>query len=63
MKKEGWSWLINAIKWHYFVDGRSLCGKWLAYNSDLDPHRKADLPDNCKPCQKALLKLRGTKEL
>ncbi len=25
---EGWNWLTNAKKAHYFVKGRSLCGKW-----------------------------------
>lgn len=26
---EGWKGLINARKWHYFRDGKSLCGKWM----------------------------------
>ena len=27
--REGWGWLSNAAKWHYFVGGKSLCGRWL----------------------------------
>ena len=27
--KEGWTWLINSRKEHYFRDGKSLCGKWI----------------------------------
>ena len=27
--KEGWAWLWNSQKWHYFRGGRSLCGKFL----------------------------------
>lgn len=35
-KPEGWSWLINSRKDHYFVSGRSLCGRWMRLsNSDL----------------------------
>jgi hypothetical protein len=25
---EGWNWLFNAAKYHYFRAGRSLCGRW-----------------------------------
>ena len=28
-KDEGWTWLINSKKWHYFVNNASLCKKWL----------------------------------
>jgi len=51
---EGWTWLSNSTKWHYFgQDGRSLCGKWftfaLAFETGMDEH-----PDNCKACVKKL---------
>jgi hypothetical protein len=28
LEPEGWKWLLNATKWHYFRAGRSLCGHW-----------------------------------
>ena len=52
--KEGWKWLINATKWHYFVDNTSLCGRWatLSYG-DLESSND-ESPDNCKACYKKL---------
>lgn len=50
--KEGWTWLSNSTKWHYFVDGISLCGKWrLLVTGDLE-QGKDDSPDNCAACKK-----------
>ena len=50
---EGWGWLWNAKKWHYFAeDGRSLCGKWFRFGvNGLDP---ADVrsEQNCTGCQR-----------
>ena len=51
---EGWTWLRNSRKWHYFVDQRSLCGRFLLLaNPDLEQGND-DSPDNCKACIKAL---------
>lgn len=39
--KEGWTWLFNSRKEHYFRDGQSLCGKWMCLGSDftnIPPH-------------------------
>ena len=46
---EGWTWLFNSKKWHYFRKGRSLCGKWALLGH---PELEADAssPDNCKAC-------------
>lgn len=50
---EGWAQFNNARKAHYFVAGRSLCGKWMktwrggfsnAYWNE----------DKCKPCERRL---------
>lgn len=51
---EGWTWLHNSRAWHYFRDGRSLCGKWLTFQTiGLDASEKGhDL--NCKTCLKKL---------
>lgn len=54
MTKEGWGLLINSKKWHYFVNGRSLCGRWLCLSlGDLERGNNSS-PDNCKACQKKL---------
>lgn len=63
MAEEGWTWLWNAKKEHYFVDGRSLCGRWgLVGPGDL--HRsKDDSPNNCRECVRRLAQQRlQTKE-
>lgn len=49
MATEGWTFLWNSTKWHYFVEGRSLCGRFLLLaNPAFDCH--IDSPDNCKAC-------------
>ncbi len=55
---EGWNYLINSPKWHFFkADGRSLCGRWLTFARD---HHASgdDSPDNCAACKKKVVKLR-----
>ena len=49
-KTEGWMKLDNAKLWHYFREGRSLCGKWMAFSHDYDETENIDSPDNCKAC-------------
>jgi len=52
MSKNGWNYLTNSPKWHYFAGGRSLCGKFLLFgsNSDAEENDKLDSSDNCKAC-------------
>jgi len=52
----GWGFPRLSKKAHYFVDGRSLCGKWL-FTGDLEDSND-DSPDNCTACKKAVRKLR-----
>jgi len=51
MATEGWNWIFNARKWHYFRDGRSLCGRWMTLTmpNDLETGN-LNSPDNCKAC-------------
>lgn len=56
--KEGWAWLLNSRNEHYFVDGRSLCRKWLGLGLDYD--RTMGQPE-CKACRKALDKREAKK--
>lgn len=56
MSKEGWGWIRNSPKWHYFVDGRSLCGKWLGLGLGELEQGNDESGDNCTVCKKALAK-------
>jgi len=54
----GWVKLLNAKKFHWIEDGRSLCGKWgyfgknpEAYDQDTTEKR-----DECKECRRKLNK-------
>ena len=58
--KNGWGFPANSRKAHYFIDGRSLCGKWFFLGTLEDSND--DSSDNCTACKKALQKLRA-KEL
>jgi hypothetical protein len=56
-KLEGWTWMRNATKWHYFRGRRSLCRRW---GLIVDPARgysleNNDSPDNCKACARLVL--------
>lgn len=65
MKKEnneGWTWLSNSRKWHYFVDGRSLCKKFMLFSTSGLEQGKDDSPDNCMACRKALEKRKAKLE-
>lgn len=51
MKTEGWKYLIGTPKWHYFRNGRSLCGGWICFtNSGFDEDEKLNSSSNCKRC-------------
>ena len=58
----GWNWIFNSPKWHYFQGGRSICGKWLGIGlgetCDDDPETD-DSPDNCLACTKKVINLRA----
>jgi hypothetical protein len=55
-KKEGWSWLFNSGRCHYFVCGRSLCGRVgiLGYGDCDDQPPSGYSP--CATCMKELKK-------
>lgn len=56
--KEGWNWLINSPKWHYFKsDGVSLCGRWIMFSNTFEQGND-NSPDNCAACRKKLQKLK-----
>lgn len=55
-KTEGWTYLTNSRKWHYFVDGRSLCKRFMLFIIPELEQGTDDSPDNCKACKEKLLK-------
>ncbi|MDD5013584.1 MAG: hypothetical protein PHW73_00595 [Atribacterota bacterium] len=56
IKKEGWNYLFNSKYWHYFRDGKSLCGKWAIFSMKDVEQGNDDSPDNCPKCRKILKK-------
>lgn len=51
MREEGWGWPFNAWKAHYYVNGMSLCRKWMLWGGTLEQGND-DNPDNCATCKK-----------
>ncbi len=56
LKKEGWTYLLNSPKWHYFRGGRSLCGRFLLLGNPELEQGNENSPDNCKGCLRKLQK-------
>lgn len=55
--KEGWAGVEGGRKWHYFVDGRSLCRKYGFFGNQSNLEQGNDnSPDNCTECKRKLLK-------
>lgn len=52
MSSPSWGWPLNAKKAHVFLEGRSLCGRWLFLGNgaaiEQAPLRKG--PDDCAKC-------------
>ena len=57
MSASGWGWPGNAKKAHYFVDGRSLCGRWLFFGQPTQ-NQGASSPDDCRECARRVPKER-----
>jgi hypothetical protein len=56
MNSEGWTWIIGSPRWHYMINGMSLCGKWLLLGKPkLELGNDTSL-DNCKSCRAKLEK-------
>lgn len=49
-----WGWPLNSRKAHVFVEGRSLCGKWLFFGAGNQEHDEglSEAPgrDDCCAC-------------
>ncbi len=53
---EGWTWLLNSRRWHYFRGGRSLCGGFMLLSSKALEQGEDDAPENCAACRRKRLK-------
>lgn len=51
---EGWKYLVNSSKFHYFVNGRSLCNRWATLSDFGLKQDEFPSPDDCKVCRKKL---------
>lgn len=53
---KGWGFILNSRKWHFYEDGRSLCGRYMKFTSH-DLELGNDLSSsNCAACRKIVLK-------
>lgn len=60
---EGWTWLHNSRKWHYFRDNRSLCGKYMLLKRPSEGYEgDVESLDNCAVCARKRAKERKTME-
>ena len=57
VNRTGWKFLVNSPKAHYFVDGRSLCGRWMNLGVGGFEDDNHNSPDNCTACRKKRDKL------
>jgi len=48
---EGWAAPVNTRRWHYFRDGRSLCGRWGYFGSLWDQSLQYVSKD-CAECRR-----------
>lgn len=48
--KRGWGFPANSKRAHYFVEGRSLCMKWIFMGQLYDDNHES--PDNCAACKR-----------
>ncbi|NLF16898.1 MAG: hypothetical protein GX595_06520 [Lentisphaerae bacterium] len=53
MTAKGWGWPLNARAAHYFVNGRSLCGRWGYTGPIEDTNHTSDI--NCATCRRKLV--------
>lgn len=48
---EGWGYMSNAVKGHYFKSNRSLCGRWIFFG-ELDADDGVARQSDCLSCRK-----------
>ena len=60
---EGWTYLLNSRKWHYFTADRnqSLCGKFMLLKLPELEQGNDDSQDNCAACRRKLARRQPSK--
>ena len=59
--KKGWGLPSQSRKWHYFMNGRSLCRKFGWFDRDPLEEGNDNSLDNCKDCKRRLEKIKAKK--
>lgn len=49
--EEGWGYLIGSENWHYFKNGKSVCGTFKFTGKLALESREVVSSDNCKECR------------
>lgn len=57
--RTGWGWPMLSRKAHYFVDGVSLCRKWM-FTGEVSGDPDKPGADDCKDCVRRAAKRKGT---
>lgn len=53
ISSEGWAWLYNSRKWHFFRNKQSLCGKFMLLGHPIDGYEiDRDSPSDCAECKR-----------
>lgn len=52
---EGWTFLHNSTKRHWFRRGVSLCNRWMYPGSDLETDLEINNSKNCTDCRRKRL--------
>jgi hypothetical protein len=56
-ENQGWAWPFNSQKAHYFVNARSLCGRWGFFGEiDMSDQGPGNKRSDCAACMKKLEK-------
>lgn len=60
---EGWTYLLNSRKWHYFINGISLCGKFMLPGRPELEQGNDSSPETALPAERSWPKEKGLSEV
>lgn len=51
---EGWTWHVGGKKWHYYRDGRAICGGMMLFKHPSEGYERGNdsSNDNCAACKR-----------
>ena len=59
---KGWKESLFNNKYHFFINGQSLCRKYVTFNSNGYYKNIDDNPNNCKECKDKLIEISQKEE-